>query len=935
MSHAEAFGQLRSFVVGLEIKSRDLRKVLETSREDGKWVNGKDGTGVGERCARAIGAAQAEQVTQEMVAEVAEQDKLVRQAEEIVRTDQPVEEATEKYQALVEYNQLALEDLEQRLSAYGYVRPARVAVHHDKADLVRPPAVSSPARLPSGAAKTCGRSMTQDGGQTGSEGTSRGGRGGDVVSPGCSGAAATGGVKEAERAQVDSSCYPQQEQQQQQQQEQQRRRRRRREGEDDGGDEPGAGSASAAVVGTSDCAAGGDTSGGGDDEQADDPFPGDAASTEAHGPGRDENEREGSGEEEDIADDDGSASGFGVVTPARPALGVHANPQPEEEPDSPPTPESPGLADWEITEGAREMLRTAQPHHEEQEASSSTDGGSLAIAAAPRSLEALLAENTALSATGVCTDDGGGHRGGQGGGGGDRRSSVSSDWSPPPSTTGVMQQPRSSGGGRWRRGFVDGDDGRDGGCTGGAAVDGCSRSAECGDAETAPAAEIVAAIARGGSAGVETCSWGSSSNPPTPARMQFEREGPPLTPAGERSVANANGTDDRTSSLGTPSLGFRSPLKSDATADLLETALSFVERLDASATSERAGSTTHSVISTSKSSGAAPPTGGVLTGPQGDFWGAASSPESSVAAASRETTGEVPPPASPETPMLSPRFRVERGGAHGGSGGSANESRRAAGVTGAGSSERDTLSVSRRLPLTPTAAEAGDICAFTVNGDSGGGGGGGGSNKKGSSSGTNSEYEYDSDRCRTPELSSPLRSSNISVRDLQVLTPSAKANTSGGSGGGGGGISGGSACHRDGDDSDELYDSYQCPTPELSSPLRSADLPVGSVGSAALCRRRLYEASDGGPLQLVSEEEYARAPKFLTIQVSRSLLNETIENLNAYATPRLASPSELLLTVEEIMDIIDQGDLSRTLLLSAAHLKRVEMKGSRMYRIRA
>ncbi|CAM9378536.1 unnamed protein product, partial [Ectocarpus sp. 8 AP-2014] len=77
------------------------------------------------------------------------------------------------------------------------------------------------------------------------------------------------------------------------------------------------------------------------------------------------------------------------------------------------------------------------------------------------------------------------------------------------------------------------------------------------------------------------------------------------------------------------------------------------------------------------------------------------------------------------------------------------------------------------------------------------------------------------------------------------------------------------------------------------------------------------------PLDFVSEEEYARAPKFLTIQVSRSVLNETIGNLNAYAAPRLASPSELLLTVDEIMGIIDQGELSRTLLLSAAHLKRI------------
>lgn len=53
MSHAEAFGKLRSFMAGLETKARDLRKVLESSRdEDGKWVNGKDGTGIGERCSR-------------------------------------------------------------------------------------------------------------------------------------------------------------------------------------------------------------------------------------------------------------------------------------------------------------------------------------------------------------------------------------------------------------------------------------------------------------------------------------------------------------------------------------------------------------------------------------------------------------------------------------------------------------------------------------------------------------------------------------------------------------------------------------------------------------------------------------------------------------------------------------------------------------------
>ncbi len=63
--------------------------------------------------------------------------------------------------------------------------------------------------------------------------------------------------------------------------------------------------------------------------------------------------------------------------------------------------------------------------------------------------------------------------------------------------------------------------------------------------------------------------------------------------------------------------------------------------------------------------------------------------------------------------------------------------------------------------------------------------------------------------------------------------------------------------------------------------------------------------------------------------MSRSVLNDTIGNLNAYAAPRLGSPSELLLTVDEIMAIIDHGDLSRTLLLSAAHLKRVEVSNRR------
>lgn len=196
--------------------------------------------------------------------------------------------------------------------------------------------------------------------------------------------------------------------------------------------------------------------------------------------------------------------------------------------------------------------------------------------------------------------------------------------------------------------------------------------------------------------------------------------------------------------------------------------------------------------------------------------------------------------------MLSPRFRTqsaERGGAS--ISGSNDTGGNAAGDTDTDPSDSVTQSVNRRLlQLTPVATESGDICAGTTNS----GNGGGDSNVSANSDGDG----YDSDKCPTPELSSPLRSSNISVRDLEVLTPSAKINNGGCS-----------SSNRDSannrGDSDELYDSDQCPTPELSSPLRSTEL---SAGSAALCRRRLDEASGGGgPLELVSEEEYARVSR--------------------------------------------------------------------------
>lgn len=51
MSHAEAFGHFRSFVVGLEKNARALRRVLEDAdgNAEGKWANGR--CGISARCA--------------------------------------------------------------------------------------------------------------------------------------------------------------------------------------------------------------------------------------------------------------------------------------------------------------------------------------------------------------------------------------------------------------------------------------------------------------------------------------------------------------------------------------------------------------------------------------------------------------------------------------------------------------------------------------------------------------------------------------------------------------------------------------------------------------------------------------------------------------------------------------------------------------------
>lgn len=180
------------------------------------------------------------------------------------------------------------------------MRPARVPLQ--KEDAVDPPAVSSIARLPA-RTKTAGKSTKRNGERR--HGISGGGEGDGVAAAGSDPPAECRG-REKTVAPDDSSLF---EQQQQQQHEEEENRSR------DSGE---AAEASA-------CASSG--SGGGDHN---------------HGS---EHAAAATGERW-VGEEDGGACA-GVLTPTRPALVVRE--ELEEEPGSPPTPASPGLADWEIT----------------------------------------------------------------------------------------------------------------------------------------------------------------------------------------------------------------------------------------------------------------------------------------------------------------------------------------------------------------------------------------------------------------------------------------------------------------------------------------------------------------------------------------------------------------------------------------------------------
>ncbi len=149
------------------------------------------------------------------------------------------------------------------------------------------------------------------------------------------------------------------------------------------------------------------------------------------------------------------------------------------------------------------MLRRAQPQQQLQQDKKSGGGG----VAAPRSLEALLAESTGA---GVSADPAAAESGDGG-----RRCSVSSDWSPAPPSAVKLGLSHSRGGG------------------GGGSSNSRRRGrSDLGTPETA-------AVAGGAVTGMSA--WRSAcSTPPTPARMSFEKEDR-WTPGGETPEAAATG----------------------------------------------------------------------------------------------------------------------------------------------------------------------------------------------------------------------------------------------------------------------------------------------------------------------------------------------------------------------------------------------------------
>lgn len=156
------------------------------------------------------------------------------------------------------------------------------------------------------------------------------------------------------------------------------------------------------------------------------------------------------------------------------------------------------------------MLRLAQP---QQKSDNRNDN-----AAPPRSLEALLAVNTASSIGGRGSADASG-----------LRSSVSSDWSPPSTRIALSRFSRSRQPSSDEGDVVVGTPGRD----------------VCA-AGTAGMQPSTAAAAAATGTGMEISATGSDadSNPPTPARMGFEGDEPP-TPGGKNLAEAAPGSRDR------------------------------------------------------------------------------------------------------------------------------------------------------------------------------------------------------------------------------------------------------------------------------------------------------------------------------------------------------------------------------------------------------
>ncbi len=114
-----------------------------------------------------------------------------------------------------------------------------------------------------------------------------------------------------------------------------------------------------------------------------------------------------------------------------------------------------------------------------------------------------------------------------------------------------------------------------------------------------------------------------------------------------------------------------------------------------------------------------------------------------------------------------------------------------------------------------------------------------------------------------------------------------------------------------------------------TSRLFAAEMEEEAAPAGVVCR----------PIPTVTVEEFVATPSFIQMQVTRDILNGTIAAFNAYTSGRQGGRNGFAsegLPLDRVTEVIGQGDMSKTVLLSLIHLKRVEIVnagGQKTYKI--